>query len=418
MKILLFAGAGTSKELGVPTMNGLATEFVTHVQQWRVEAAFVETIIRDTGNVEYLIEQLDAICEAENSIEAIGQEIDVEQAQRVRSEVEWFVQHCAERVTSHDAWLMWHAVLRATRAHDITFVTTNYDRAIELAAHASGISLNDGFADGDGLECFPWRGFAADPRGPMLVKLHGSTDWYTDHNTQKAIRLRHPMPLFGGGILQFDQKELGSSLVLPSRYKVLNAVPYPRLLQAFLNAVDDCDVGLFIGSSLSDMHVRDAAESVGQREGALFVVNPEGSACGIAGASVIPETASQFLLSTLPNALAVLESREILREACGTAPNRAESILEPVRRVLDPDWPMPGRCDAIDVLDSIGAPPPKDLIEELLRDTETAVARYALGLIPQSTSQEQLLVSAAQSPHQEDSTFRDEYRLLRTMIAE
>lgn len=398
-------------------MNGLASEFLMHVKQWKVEAGLVEKIMGDTDNVEYLIEQLDAICGAKDSIGAIGQDVDIDQAQRVRSEVEWFVQHCAERITAGDAWLMWHAVLLATRAHDITFVTTNYDRAIELAANASGIRLNDGFADQEGFECLPWRGFSAEDRFPLLVKLHGSTDWYTDYTTRKATKLRHPMPLFGGGLLQFDQKQLGSSLVLPSRYKVLHTVPYPRLLQAFLNAVDACDVGLFVGSSLSDAHVRDAAESIGRRGGSLFIVNPDGETKGIPGAAAIPENASRFLLSTLPNALAVSDSAAILREACVEPPDRPVSILRPVQRVLDSSCPPLQRCEAIDELDSVGASPPQECIKKLLNGSDPTVARYTLGLISQSTSRDMLLATAAQSPHWADSAYRDEYELLRKTLS-
>ena len=45
MKILLFAGAGTSVELGVPAMVGLAERFLEHCRQWKVQPALVERIL-------------------------------------------------------------------------------------------------------------------------------------------------------------------------------------------------------------------------------------------------------------------------------------------------------------------------------------------------------------------------------------
>ena len=45
VKVLIFAGAGTSVELGVPGMVGLATEFREHSQQWSVEPDLVKQIM-------------------------------------------------------------------------------------------------------------------------------------------------------------------------------------------------------------------------------------------------------------------------------------------------------------------------------------------------------------------------------------
>ena len=137
---------------------------------------------------------------------------------------------------------MWGSVLRASEHIDITFVTTNYDRAIELAANSEGIALDDGFevfAEGETGE---WTGFGRSKRRAMLVKLRGSTDWFADKQTGNPIKLRHPMPLFGRSVLMFDERELDSALVLPSREKMLTGAPYPRLSQTFLNAADCCDV--------------------------------------------------------------------------------------------------------------------------------------------------------------------------------
>lgn len=267
MKVLLFVGAGTSMELGVPGMIGMGEEFLDHAKQWEVEPDLVEKIMRSSLDVEHLIEALDLICTARSSLETIGQDIvPLERVDKVRAEVEWFVQHAAERVVGKDAQLMWGPVLRAATSVDLTLVTTNYDRAIELAANAEQVRLDDGFGQFDQGETATWVGFDPEIGHPLLVKLHGSTDWYSEGQLASPTKLRHPMPLFGRAVLHLaGGQDLGSALVLPSREKLLTHDPYPRLSQTFLNAADCCDIAIFVGSSLRDHHIRSAARTTAHR---------------------------------------------------------------------------------------------------------------------------------------------------------
>ena len=89
MKILLLAGAGTSVELGVPSMPGLAREFLEYSRQWEVEPELVGEIMKDNLDVEHLIEELDRICDSGASFRRIGRELaDLAKAERVRTEVD------------------------------------------------------------------------------------------------------------------------------------------------------------------------------------------------------------------------------------------------------------------------------------------------------------------------------------------
>ncbi|MCG8668645.1 MAG: SIR2 family protein, partial [Pseudomonadales bacterium] len=242
MNIMILAGAGTSIELGVPAMVGMAREFLVHAEQWDVEPKLVHEIMGKELDIEYLIDGLDRICSAASSLERIGQNTsNLKRISDIRAEVEWFVQHAAERIVPVEAELMWGGVLRQSVNHTLSLITTNYDRAIELAANAVEIQINDGFNRVDSGEHSDWNGFELNQSGVLLAKLHGSTDWYEEIDTNTAIKLRHPMPLFGGARLRVSGgKELGSALVLPSREKLLTHTPYPRLSQTFLNSTDEC----------------------------------------------------------------------------------------------------------------------------------------------------------------------------------
>ena len=412
MKILLFAGAGTSIELGVPGMEGLAAEFLVHAKQADVEADLAERLMGGQRDVEYLIEHVDRVCAAIDPARLAGLDASAfARASRIRAELEWFVQHAAERVAATDARLMWGPVIQAAQEGAITFVTTNYDRAIELAASAEGVQLDDGFVRVAGGEAERWRGFqATDPR-PVLVKLHGSTNWYADVGTDSAIKLRHPMPLFGGGTLLFEGHKLGSAVVLPSREKMLTKAPYPRMSQMFLNVADQCDVAIFVGSSLRDSHVRDTAQSSAERV-PVFIVNPDGDSHGVADANVIAQTASHFLVSTLPNALAASEPTQVLCRSAQVGRSSRGCLIHLVRELLNPEASTGNRCAAIDELDSMGATLPTAWICQLLEDPDSTVARYALGLIATSSTGQTLIEAAGTSKNIGDVAYNSEYEML------
>ena len=417
MKLLLLAGAGTSIELGIPGMHGLGTEFRTHLRQWPIDLEFVRQLSPKELDVEYLIEELDRLCEARVPLESIGpNEIDIDRADRIRAEIEWFVQHAAERIVARDARLMWGPVLGGPQSVAITLITTNYDRAIEMAANDEGVSLDDGFPPFDAERPVSWKGFAPSARHPMLVKLHGSTDWYVDNNTRRPVKLRHPMPLFGRSTLRLaDGTELGSALVLPSREKLLTRAPYPRLSQAFFNATDSCDVALFIGSSLRDEHVREAAQSAARRV-PTFIVNPDGDGYGIEDAIAIPQHASTFLISTLPNALLADSVSGALDRAAREQPPAGAGLLRIVRTLLNTRNATNQRCQSVDELEQRACTLPPSTLRRLLDDDDSAVARYSLGLIPASPLVTELINHASRSRHAADEDFQTDLGLLQRIV--
>ncbi len=372
--------------------------------------------MRENLDVEHLIEELDRICDSGASLKRIGRELgELERAERVRTEVDWFVQHAAERIVAEDARLMWGPLLNAARECSLTIVTTNYDRAIELAANGEKIELDDGFSSFGEDEKAGWVGFDVDGSIATLIKLHGSTDWFVDREAGNPLKMRHPMALFGRATLQLEELELGSALVLPSREKLLNRAPYPRLSQAFLNGADECDVGIFVGSSLRDNHIRNAARELAGRV-PVFVVNPSRvDGHGVDGADVIGECASTFLMSTLPNALGSIGVVERLKRKAVEG-GGVGGILRIVQELRNKDADVRRRCEAAEMLHEWKVTLAPDLIREVLDDAEERVARYGLGLVPYSVFCRALIESAKKSRHRERAAFRAELGVLERVV--
>lgn len=417
MKVLIFAGAGTSIELGVPAMVGLARDFQSHCRHHGIQVDLVDRILEKKGmDVEVLIETLDQLCGAGPALDVVGEQVNtLEAAMEARAEVEWFVQHSAERVREHDAKLMWGSVVRVSRAHDLIVATTNYDRAVEMASKVVDVKFRDGFGEFRELEFASWEGAPTDKvEGFSLLKLHGSTDWYATEDLGEPVKLKHPVALYGRSELRLPGgPSLRSALILPSREKRLTEKPYMRVSQAFLNAADQCDLAIFVGSSLRDSHIRDAVSSIAERA-PTFIVNPDGDST-VTGAKVISQYASTFLISTLPNALAGNTS-EILDAAADNSSSRAVGILDAVRTLSSLESAPRARQDAIEWLDAIGATLENDKIAQLLEDGDAGVAKYALSLIYGSAQASELLSSADNSPHVQDEAYSVDLELLKRML--
>ena len=417
MKVLLFSGAGTSMELGVPGMIGMGEEFLDHAKQWDIEPDLVEKIMEGSLDVEHLIEALDRICTARQSLETIGQNTaPLERVNKIRAEVEWFVQHAAERVVGKDAQLMWGSVLRATTSVDFTLVTTNYDRAIELASNAEQVRLDDGFGQFDQGETATWVGFDPNESHTRLVKLHGSTNWYAEGQLASPTKLRHPMPLFGRAALHLASgQKLGSALVLPSREKLLTHDPYPRLSQTFLNAADSCDMAIFVGSSLRDHHIRSAAKTTSNRV-PVFIVNPDGDVYGIDNAHPFKQFASTFLIATFPNALMSPNPITALEASVIDKSNEDKGILVPLRQALDTDAPADLRCRALEELDDMEVTLDAYLLRQLIADADLKIARYSLVLLSLSADRDNLIEEVNALPNTNENAFSDDLLLLRDMV--
>jgi hypothetical protein len=202
--------------------------------------------------------------------------------------------------------------------------------------------------------------------------------------------------------------------------------PYPRLSQQFLDTGDSSEVVVFVGSSLRDPHIHQAAEAWGENK-AVFVVTPDWGFQAVRGVKVIRETASEFLISTLPNALGSHDPVGCLERRCRSGDGMGETqedyedhgILRVVRVALDEGIDAARRCKAVGQLVDMGATLPLRWVEGLIDEEDPALARHALGLIMGSSEHEVLMRTASESRHMGDGPFHDEYGMLReVMIAQ
>jgi hypothetical protein len=315
---------------------------------------------------------------------------------------------------------MWSPVLKAATAVTLTIASTNYDRAVEIAAARLKVALDDGFDDFAGMETAKWRGFGAQA-GVRLLKLHGSTDWY--HGAAyETFKLRHPMPLYGP--LELISKRaadlpLHSALVLPSREKTVTMPPFPALNGEFQVRAAEADVTVFVGSSLRDPHIRDVCVN-SARQKPTFVVSRNGAfAEGIlpAGAIVIRQSSGQFLMSSLPRFLRD-QDVQVLRQYANSTEPALSNALDWIVTACAEGGLTHDRCAAIENLANARVPLPREEIEMLLKSADPGIKLYALGLVQASLDKDAILGLAKSIAEQEkDAEFMAELGMLEQIVA-
>lgn len=305
--------------------------------------------------------------------------------------------------------------------HQVAIVTTNYDRAIEFACSLDGVRIDDGFNSFDHAELAGWKGIA-DESEVKLIKLHGSTDWYQGTYGDSVYKLRHPMPLYGDLFISGEQPnspKLRSALVLPSQEKRAREAPYPELTTAFGNAARNADVAIFVGTSLRDVDVRNACNQCSSRV-PTFLVSPTSERTiealdATLGATPISQTASEFLISTLPH---FLEAGDIgvLQATVGTNGDTQRPVLEWVATASRGEQNPREACNAIDNLSEHALPLGLSFVEGLLRSKNDDICKYSLALVRNSPDKDQAVKVAeevaAKAP---GSSFASELDLLKQL---
>lgn len=374
----------------------------------------------DIFDIENIIDELDKLAGA-SQVASHWQQGIVDGAMPdvtvVRNEAEWFVQHICERISPMRARCMWRNALESLASHDATVATTNYDRAVELAAIESSTPFSDGFDTFDSSEYVRWTDFAKS--GCIrLLKLHGSTDWYRPVGEDTVLKLRHSMALFGQVTINLESMKLGHAVVLPSREKAVTQFPFDKLHFRFRKEAEESEAAIFLGTSLRDPHIRSVCTECASRI-ETFVVSPrirDDDPTLPRDAKAIRQTASRFLISALPLALRCT-AIEDFAESLTAQPAGGEPLLDWLSVASDDTIASAKRCEALDWIASSSVPLPRSIVERFLNDRCDDVRTYGLGLLQDSPDRDELVgfarVLAAASP---ESKFASEEKLLHQLL--
>ncbi|HVY04684.1 MAG TPA: SIR2 family protein, partial [Burkholderiales bacterium] len=334
----------------------------------------------------------------------------------VTREAEWYVQHTCEQVVRLRAEALWTPILVAAKSINLTIATTNYDRAIEIGARNTEYPFVDGFEEQPHFEISDWKGIVPDAQFKIL-KLHGSTDWYLSDNGD-PVKLRHTIPVFGDFKLHSSSephRTLSAALVLPSREKRITQRPYPALLTAFHNDALRADIAVFLGTSLRDPHLEDVFRQCARRIPTVFVSRTLPPPVE-ANAIWIRQTASYFLMSTLPWAIES-ESEAEKRLRISAEKKVTDSVIDPVVSACDEMRLPEERCKSIDVLLKNDVRLRTAILEKLIMDSNPPVRMFSLGLIPNSRESKRLSEIALQKAiDTNDVEMRRECELLENFL--
>ena len=423
---MLFTGAGASVELGVPAMRTMAEEFVRHLQDQDFPSeslGILQKSLEDAHyDMEHIIEELDDLEKGKRTGTRWGIDTTIpayEQAKTLRQEAEWLIGHLCERVDVQAAMHMWGESLFEGAKSQLTIATTNYDRAIEMAAAQINVRLNDGFNNFDGAEYAKWKGIQnSRSEGVEILKLHGSTDWYHSPNSDAIYKLRHPMPLFGllrivieGG----PGVELRSAAVLPSREKKVNELPYPDLSALFRLRANEASSIVFVGTSMRDPEIRSLCAQQSLQK-PVYVVSRSGNSDVIPeSARVIQQSASKFLVSTLPRYFRQ-NNPDYLDSECGNSIVGSKGVLQAMLNAFNSNAETSKRCDAIESLAKSRIALSRRNLEKLLRSKDPDVNKFALGLFSDSPDRKELLEIAQALVSERNTDFASEVELLEKQL--
>jgi hypothetical protein len=146
----------------------------------------------------------------------------------------------------------------------------------------------------------------------------------------------------------------------------------------------------------------------------VYLVNPTASNLDLAGAKVVNQCASVFLVSTLPRALAHGAPCDVLNAAADAAVEPI-SVFPALKVVFDSSEPQQRRCQAIEYLARCEVTVSPDMLRRLLECEDGTVARYSLGLADSGPGEQDALSVAEGCAHVNDPLFRAELDLLKQL---
>jgi hypothetical protein len=153
-----------------------------------------------------------------------------------------------------------------------SIVTLNYDNAIELAGHTTGVEIDTGFDE--------WSNsgeFVFDENKTPLLKLHGSIDWALSPGKQSGEK---PLPfqvIHKVNPDEMKKRRFRPEVLFGAKNKLTARGPYLSLLRSFETSLSRADLLTVIGYSFRDEHVNEFISNWfnGNQSASIRIIDPK-----------------------------------------------------------------------------------------------------------------------------------------------
>lgn len=147
----------------------------------------------------------------------------------------------------------WGELVEVLNKEGIPIFTTNYDFAIEEIAENHGIDIIDNFKTGRLNRKFWDHSLTSfNNKGLLIVKLHGSVDWYTTKDRKDIEKLEQRV------LKNRDGKRVDRVAIFPTRFKDIYESYFFSLYLKLISMLDTSHTVIVIGHSLRDEYIRAA----------------------------------------------------------------------------------------------------------------------------------------------------------------
>jgi NAD-dependent SIR2 family protein deacetylase len=276
-RLAFLLGAGASFPYGIPMMRQFYLGFSEYIGSQRAHCRplldNLSSGMDGIPDLESLIQRLEQVRTIRSGLAALGLDnaelvARIDLADELRGYLDAYLIETCESFDRERVKVEFKGLVTLASAHSATVFTTNYDRLIETAAAAAGISFADGFEPMTSRPEARWNGTFS--HALKLVKLHGSVSWYQEEGSGEVFRLERGYPLPSHEYrLTHGNRALRPLMIIPTLEKAILSVPYATLFTQFTDTLRDTDLLFVIGNSLRDEHLRN---TIRERASNLHIV--------------------------------------------------------------------------------------------------------------------------------------------------
>ena len=263
--VAFLIGAGASFPYGVPMMIGFYNEFRAYIERRHPHCFQLLRTLEENGkhtrpDLETLLTDIHSVLGVEQGLAILGGDrsavaAQIETARELHGYLDAFIVDRCERFDHEKSARDLQSMLALRQLAPLWVFSTNYDRIIENACEAHGISWCDGFEPNCPRSVANWIGsFDMEVR---IVKLHGSANWYQDDPGGALHRLDrgYSLPAHDFRLVRGAQ-QLRPLMIIPTLEKQALGDPYIGLATRFTDVLKETRVLIVAGNSLRDRHIK------------------------------------------------------------------------------------------------------------------------------------------------------------------